>query len=791
MRVAAYVRVSTDRQQLAQTIQQQVELLLAYVRRQPEWALDEAHIFRDDGYSGARLQRPGLDALRDQVARAAFDVVVITAPDRLARHFVHQMVVLDEWERAGIEVVFIDRPPSRDPHEQLVTQIRGAVAEYERTLIADRMRRGRLAKLRAGQLLPWTSHVPYGYRVDPERPRDSALVTLDPYAASIVREVFATYADGSATLHGLAEALTRRGVPTPTGLRLWSPATLHGILTNPAYIGQAVAQRYQTRTPQQRHSPLLPIGRTRERHSSPSRPREEWIIVPIPALVPEAHFVAAQQRLVHNRVVARRNLKHKYLLQGLVSCGHCRLCCFVRARGRTVAPGESEYHYYLCRGKQAAVTSRHEQLCPSRFIPAAELDALVWADLCAVLQTPEILAEALQRARTGAWLPETVQQQHATIQTARKSLERQQERLLDAYVAGLLELAAFEKRQRGFADRLVELAARERELLAQGQRLLDTAKILASMTEVCARLRQNLEVATFEQRRELVELLIDRVVVTDDDVEIRYAVPTTEGSLHTRFCQLRQDYLHHPPSESVWLWAGRALVADQGDVRVVVVVDAGTPSVIVVVSLVQAQVLRPALLDRRSLQHDGLDGRRKELGVRDVGPGHDDRQRAAVGLDQEGALHARLGAVGRVGADEVPPHPGLAHRRVGRLPLPVAPAQVLAGFLDQRPDPVEDLKLHPALERAVDRAIVRVFLGQAVPLAPAPHPEDHRVQRAALVDSPRPTLRRVILSQDRLDHRPQLVRRLPDRRQRLTDLLRPAHRGTSRPGSRMPHAGLR
>lgn len=67
----------------------------------------------------------------------------------------------------------------------------------------------------------------------------------------------------------------------------------------------AIAQRYQTRTPQQRHSPLLPIGRTRERHSSPSRPREEWIIVPIPALVPEAHFVAAQQRLVHNRVVAR------------------------------------------------------------------------------------------------------------------------------------------------------------------------------------------------------------------------------------------------------------------------------------------------------------------------------------------------------------------------------------------------------------------------------------------------------------------------------------------------------
>ncbi|HZQ98239.1 MAG TPA: recombinase family protein [Chloroflexota bacterium] len=95
--------------------------------------------------------------------------------------------------------------------------------------------------------------------------------------------------------------LTRCSVPTPTGPRLWSPATLHGILTNPACVGQAVAQRYRTRTPSQPHSPLRPIGRTRERHSSPSRPREEWIIVPVPAVVPEAQFAAAQRRLVRNR----------------------------------------------------------------------------------------------------------------------------------------------------------------------------------------------------------------------------------------------------------------------------------------------------------------------------------------------------------------------------------------------------------------------------------------------------------------------------------------------------------
>jgi site-specific DNA recombinase len=101
MRAALYVRVSTDRQQQAQTIEQQVTQLHSYVAAHQGWSVAAEHVFRDDGYSGAKLDRPGLDALRDQAARAAFDVVLVTAPDRLARNFVHQMVVLEELERRG------------------------------------------------------------------------------------------------------------------------------------------------------------------------------------------------------------------------------------------------------------------------------------------------------------------------------------------------------------------------------------------------------------------------------------------------------------------------------------------------------------------------------------------------------------------------------------------------------------------------------------------------------------------------------------------------------------------
>ena len=188
MRIALYARVSTQRQAQADGIAQQLERLLAHAQAQG-WAPSEETIFRDDGYSGASLKRPGLERLRDCAARRDLDRVLITAPDRLARNFVHQMVVLEELQR------------------------RGVVAEYERTLIADRMRRGRQARLRSGQLLPWT-RAPYGYRLHPERPRDPAAVGLDTVAAAVVQDLFAADAPGGVTLHTLAGQLTARGVPT-------------------------------------------------------------------------------------------------------------------------------------------------------------------------------------------------------------------------------------------------------------------------------------------------------------------------------------------------------------------------------------------------------------------------------------------------------------------------------------------------------------------------------------------------------------------------------------------------
>ncbi len=215
MRVAIYVRVSTSHQVLQQTIDQQLERLRIHVQTQG-WALLEERIFRDDGFSGATLARPGLDRLRDLIHVRELDRVVIASPDRLARNYVHQMVLLEEFARYGCEIEFLDRPMSQDPHDQLLLQIRGAVAEYERTLIAERMRRGRLSKFRSGLLLPWT-RPPYGYRLDPQKPRDPSGVTLDPTEAAVVAEIFALYLEPEMSLARLTKILNQRGVPTYFG----------------------------------------------------------------------------------------------------------------------------------------------------------------------------------------------------------------------------------------------------------------------------------------------------------------------------------------------------------------------------------------------------------------------------------------------------------------------------------------------------------------------------------------------------------------------------------------------
>lgn len=549
MRVAIYVRVSTSRQVKLQTIEQQLERVQKHVREKG-WELSEENVFRDDGYSGTTLKRPALDALRDKVRMRELEIVVMLSPDRLARNYVHQMVLIEELEKGGCKVEFVERPMSSEPDDQLLLQIRGAVAEYERTLLSERMRRGRLAKYKAGLLLPWT-HVPYGLRVDPDRPRDPAGVRPDEARAAVVAEIFAMYLEEGGSLFGVSRRLESLGIPAPRGGKVWSVATLRGILTNPAYAGRIYAGRVRYRPPKIRRSATHPIGHPHD--SAVPLPPEEWIpVATVPAVVSQQQFDLAGEKLSKNKSFARRNNKaHDYLLRALVSCGRCKLCSIAR----TQTPKDNKYkkqRYYVCSGKYKQAQSGLKQKCPSRHAPADQLDELVWNDLCEVMTHPESITDALERAHGGQWLPQELKARQQNLREGRAALKRQLERLTDAYLGEVIPLAEYERRRGDFQQRDGALAGQERQLETQADQRMELAGVAGSVEDFCERVRGGLADATFEHKRELVKLLVDRVIVSDEEVEIRYVIPTSPESEHIRFCHLRSDYLHYPPLGQEW-----------------------------------------------------------------------------------------------------------------------------------------------------------------------------------------------------------------------------------------------
>jgi site-specific DNA recombinase len=236
-----------------------------------------------------------------------------------------------------------------------------------------------------------------------------------------------------------------------------------------------------------------------------------------------------------------RNTRHEYLLRALVSCGACRLSCGVRQTG-------AGYRYYLCHGRTDPLRVARGQRCTARYIPADQLDELVWADLFALLTDPAQVTCALGRARGGAWLPQELHARQAAIRQALGQLERQQQRLLDAYLAEVIGLAEFERKREEPGRRQATLTARQRQLDAAAEQRLELQAVADGIEAFCQTIRAGLTTATFEQRRQLAELLIDRVV-TDDQVEIRYVLPTSPAAPHRPFCQKKTiSVIHRDPA---------------------------------------------------------------------------------------------------------------------------------------------------------------------------------------------------------------------------------------------------
>jgi site-specific DNA recombinase len=258
--------------------------------------------------------------------------------------------------------------------------------------------------------------------------------------------------------------------------------------------------------------------------------------IPVPAIVSQETFDAVQQRLARNVQMARRNnTVHEYLLRGLVSCAQCWLTC----SGQTRPPG---YHYYVCQGRTDTLRAAQGERCTARYTPAQALDALVWQDLCRVLSQPALITHELERAQRGEWLPQALEARRQTLRDVLAQLERQQARLLEVYLAEVIGRDEFERKRKEVTHTQHGLRQQLRQLDAQAQQHINVAVLAQGIEAFCRRMQPTLDNATFAQRRQLIEWLIDRVIVNDAQVEIRYVVPTGPKGEITPFFHLRLDY---------------------------------------------------------------------------------------------------------------------------------------------------------------------------------------------------------------------------------------------------------
>src|SRR4051794_36978857 len=337
LRVAIYARVSSERQAQEDTIASQLEALDRRVR-EDGLGCDPELRFIDDGVSGTLLPRPGLERLRDQAAAGSFDRLYVQDPDRFSRKYAYQALILEELTRCGIEVVFLCNPHSDDPAENLLVQVQGMIAEYERAKIMERSRRGKQHAARRGSVNVLGA-APYGYRYIRKREGDGvARYQVVAEEARVARKLFEWVGRDHRSIREVTRRLKGEGVPTRTGLTQRDCSTTCAILRNPAYKGAAsygktrVGPYKPQRLRPSRGKPEFP----RQPMTRVDTPAEGQILIAVPALVGEGLFAAAQEQLEENRKRSRVHVRGAtYLLQGLIVCRGCGYACHgAQAGGR-------------------------------------------------------------------------------------------------------------------------------------------------------------------------------------------------------------------------------------------------------------------------------------------------------------------------------------------------------------------------------------------------------------------------------------------------------------------------
>ena len=472
MNAAIYVRVSTQQQaEHGYSIETQID---ACRKKATEMGATSVKIYKDDGYSGAYLERPALDELRDAVGAKLHDVVIIYDIDRLSRDTMHLLLLTEELEK-NAQIIYINSEYNRTPEGQLFFEIRGSFAKYERIKIQDRFQRGKRGKLRKG--LPISDHRIFGYDWDGQN------YVINPAQAEIVREIFNRFVNNLGGYRHVIQWLYEQGIPSPRGNPRWSDYGMMRVLTRQMYTGE-----YYAYTVYNKKVSAKKFSRT-------PRDESEWIPMTAPAIIDKETFAKAQQKFARNKQQRIRETKRVALLSGVVYCADCGRklqACYESRR-------KNGYSFYRCYA-----VARKDRQCKNHSIPCEVADKMVWNLLKKVCRNEVLLKQYIEKNQP--WKKDNTD----AIKKELDGIDAKRQAIMNWFSANLI--TAEES-----TAKLTALKKQEQSLTEK----LQTKKATLPTEEIVADIKKAI---TFEEKRNYILQHIKKVILLRHQFDSIYDV---------------------------------------------------------------------------------------------------------------------------------------------------------------------------------------------------------------------------------------------------------------------------
>jgi len=527
--ISVYGRVSTSNQENEGTIETQLSAVREFANKN-NYAIVQEYL--DNGWSGDSIVRPALDQLRIDAKKKIWEAVLVYDPDRLARRYSYQELIMDELREAGIEVIFTTIPAPKNHEDKILHGVRGLFAEYERAKISERFRLGKIRKVKEGHVL--TTEAPYGYKYIPKKDGVHGYYEIYPEEAKIIKMIFSWIGNEGLNIRAVIRRLRDLGIrPRKSKRGVWATSTLTNMLRNKTYIGEAHWGATYAVIPEK---PIkIEKYRKTKKTSKRTRPEEEWITskIPVPAIVDRELFERTRARLKINSSLCPRSKRYEYLLGGKIYC-----TCGRRRHGE--GPQHGKHLYYRCNDKINCFPL--PPTCKERGINARIADGLVWQRISKLITSPDLIT-----AHANRWINSQKSKTNSPIgdlglmEREIKKLKEQEDRYNKAYGAGVYTIEQLKNYAIPIREQTASLEtkiAKAKQEEIRSNILMPTKDEIESFAKETAETIYNLN---FEMKRAIMMGVLDKVIGTQQELKVSGRVPIAPNH-HVEQSSINRNY---------------------------------------------------------------------------------------------------------------------------------------------------------------------------------------------------------------------------------------------------------